>query len=131
MKVHVVSYGDMECDNLLDIFSTKEKAEEYLAPYYELEKKYGKDCVEFFYPEIHEKEIDLIERSLQFYSEVIKYEVGYVWRIKVVNYIPLERLLKQDTIRGTRYHTASLVEEEVKLEAAKFFKDEIEWVVFE
>ena len=131
MKVYIVSFGDMECDNLLDIFSTKEKAKEYLAPYYELEKKYGKDCVEFFYPHIREKEIDLIEEPLQFYSEVIKYETGYLWRIRRVDYIPLERLLKHDITGGARYHTASLVEEEVKLEAAKFFKDKIEWVVFE
>ena len=121
----------MECDNLLDVFSTKPEAEAYLAPYYELEELYGKDCVEFFYPHIHEKEIDLIEEPLQFYSEVIKYETGYLWRIRRVDYISLERLLEQDTIGGTRYHTASLIEEEVKLEASEFFLEKVEWIVFE
>jgi hypothetical protein len=130
MKVYIVSFGDMECDNLLAIFSTREKAEEYLAPYYELEKLYGKDCVEFFYPHIHEKEIDLIEEPFQFYSEVIKYKTGYIWRIKRVDYIPLEQVLEQDTIGGSRYRTASLVEEEVKLGASKFFLEKVEWIVF-
>lgn len=120
----------MECDNLLAIFSTRPKAEEYLAPYYELEKLYGEDCVEFFYPRIYEKEIDLIEEPFQFYSEVIKYKTGYIWRIKRVDYIPLEQVLEQDTIGESRYHTASLVEEEVKLEASKFFLEKVEWIVF-
>lgn len=131
MKVYIVSFGDMECDNLLAIFSTREKAEKYLAPYYELEKKYGEDCVESFYPHIHEKEIDLIEKPFQFYSEVIKYEVGYMWKIQRVDYIPLEEILEPNDLDVRRYYTASLVEEEVKLEASKFFKEEVKWAVFE
>ena len=57
-KVYLVQYGDCECCNLIGVFSTREKAEEYLAPYRELEEQYGKNFMFGFYPSIDEIEID-------------------------------------------------------------------------
>ena len=152
MKVYVVSYGDMDCSNLLTIFSTRKLAEEYLAPYYKMVKTHGDECIEMFYPEISEVELDKIDADckLQFYSVITKYDAAhlwgkdttglmsgekgnrYGWSLRRVTYISIEDIIKSnEKYTGWRYHTTSVEEEQVKAEASKVFGEEIKWITFD
>jgi len=152
MIVYLVSYGDMECLNLMTIFSTRKLAEDYLAPYYDMVKKHGKDCIEFFYPEIIEMEVDKIDEDckLQFYSVLIKYQAEdlwgkevdfkisgekgnrFTWSIRRVTYIPLDQIIaSNEKFEGSRFYTAATDEEEVKAKASEFFGEKIEWLEYD
>lgn len=67
---YIVEYGDCECSHILEIFETKELAEEFLKPYMDLKAKSGKEEYDFifgFYPSIREITVkDAIDDELKF-----------------------------------------------------------------
>jgi hypothetical protein len=116
MKVYMLGYGDCECYNLIAIFSTKEKAEEYLAPYKELEKIYGENFMFGFYPSIKEIEIDAVkEESLRFITAVHK--VGDKFHLYTKLY---ESYMGKESSNKV-YKTFTIDRDKVLEEAKKYF----------
>jgi len=115
-KVYLVEYGDCECSNLIGIFSTREKAEEYLASYRELERKYGENFLFGFYPSIREVEIDADIGPLEFVTTIT--QVGNDYR----SFTRFRH--KYDSLNSTNrwFKTLTIDKEAVIEEAKEYFK---------
>jgi hypothetical protein len=112
-KIYVVGYGDCECWNILKVFSTLEKAKEYLKPYKDLEDIHGKNFIFGFYPSIDEIVIDDVADELKFLTRVAENSDGSYHAFTTVMKI-------YDTLDSTkRFYCTNTVDKDKAIEEAK------------
>jgi len=118
MKViYLLGYGDCECWNIIGAFSTREKAEEHLAPYRELEKQYGENFISGFYPSIQRIFVDDSSiRTLEFITRVRKIDENHYHAFTKLREEWEERVESSD-----RWYKTSTVNKEEAIEEARAY----------